>query len=139
MRTKIEKGVCTLGGRLSNLLVQECQEIKAEYEQINVNVSLEVRRKYEDELLALRRKIMVDSRFLRRKLRYHMVLVEKYKYRPRWWPKRTELSPGLYINENDIHLMKIHDLEIEIQRRYYDIKELRCRRQCLARALKRQS
>jgi len=137
MCTKIEKGVCTLGGRLSKLLEQECQEIKAAYEKIDVNVSAEVRRKYEEELLSLRRKIMTDSRLLRRSLRHHMVLVEKYKYWPRWWPKRTELSPGLYINENDVHMMKIHNLAIEIERRYYDIKELRCRRQYLARALKR--
>lgn len=135
MLTKIEKGVCTLGTRLSKLLEKECQEIKAVYEKLDVNVSAEVRRKYEEELLSLRRKIMVDSRLLRRSLRHHMVLVKKYKYRPRWWPKRKSSTEE--IHESDVYMKEIKKLELEIERRYYDIKELRCRRQYLARAMKR--
>lgn len=137
MHTKIENGVVILGELRSKPLEKEYQEIEAFYQQIDVNVSAEIRRKYEEELFSLRRKIMTNSRLLRRSLRHHMILVKKYKYRPRWWPKRTAVVPGEGIHENDSHMKKIHELAVEIENLYCEIKLLCCHRQYLARALKR--
>jgi len=135
MHTKIENGMIVLGNNTTAILNEHLEELKKEYQHLDVNVSPELRREYEEVLFALRRRIQSAGIILRRKLRYHGRLLEKYEKRPRWWPRRE--SSGENIHESDFYMREIKDLEFDIERRYCEIKMLRCRRQCLVRALKR--
>ena len=137
MRTKIENGRCILGTDMTESLEREFKGLKASYAMVCANISPEFRRECEDALSFLRIKTINDSVLLRRKFRYHMLLHKKHKQSPRSWAKFIGVSSDSGINENDAIMSKILELETEIEKSYYDLKILRFRRQCLARAMKR--